>query len=100
MVSQVLTQPFQRKQIIKELIDPGLASDLGEPTTNVTLSVEDISDLVTFVNMDAVTSKLVNLTVSQTNQNINLSGKEAFIGNCTTDLCPLTLEEPMQLYES
>lgn len=67
LVSQVATQPFQRRQLITELIDPGLASDLGEPTTNSTLSVEDISELITFVNMDTIAPNLLNLTVNQTN---------------------------------
>ena len=61
MVSQILTQPFQRREVVKELIDPGLSIQ-GEPTKNSTLLFDNHENLFTFVNMDSFTDQ--ELTVS------------------------------------
>ena len=68
ILSQIMTQPYQRRQVVKELIDPGLSIQGGPsfsstPTFNETMLVEDLSDLFTFVNLETFDEKTLDVTL-------------------------------------
>jgi len=102
MVSQILTQPFQRRSVVKELIDPGLATQ-GEPTYNSTMVFENHEDLFTFVNVDSFTEREYDVSFLQTNQGPDLTiGKDKIFTECQvqTGKSCLISTQPYYLYES
>ena len=72
MLSQMITMPFQRRMIIKELVNPmteATTAETGEETTTISADVErliidDPAQLFSFVNLDSFTSKEIEVSLN------------------------------------
>ena len=99
MLSQIITMPFQRRTIVKELVNPITSSE----DDLVRLIVEDPSQLFTFVNLDSFTEKEIQVSLKLSHQETDIVGYDnIFEKECSADkhICKISSElEPFFLYQ-
>ena len=116
--------PFQRRTVLRELVNPeafstststsAIIGEDGQPvevTEEVTeeellektLVLEDVSQLLTFVNLDSFTESQLNVTMQLQKQNKTLYGTDTVFDECLESepgTCKLAGTESIHLYEA